>query len=193
MADAPPQATTVRGPRKDQARNRRRLLDAAREAFKDLGPDAGIDGIARRAGVGATTFYRHFPTKDDLVDALLDELSEAARNAAGRAAGSADGWTAFRTVFTRGCVPHEEDLALFDTLCRTGPRAAERGLRATVELIGPVVERARREGLLRADATVEDIAAFMRMADSAASAGQRRRAHDVLLAGLRSRGGADDA
>ncbi|MFI1258478.1 TetR/AcrR family transcriptional regulator [Streptomyces netropsis] len=192
MADAP-QATTVRGPRKDQARNRRRLLDAAREAFKDQGPDAGIDGIARRAGVGATTFYRHFPTKDDLVDALLDELSEGSREAAEHAAGITDGWTAFRTVFTQGCVPHEEDLALFDILCRTSARAAERGRRATVELIGPVVERARSEGLLRGDATVEDIAAFMRMADSAASAGQRRRAHDVLLAGLRSRGGAADA
>lgn len=176
---------TTRAPRKDQLRNRRRLLDAARAAFGEHGPDLSIEAIARSAGVGATTFYRHFPTKEELVFQLLEDLAEGARQVAAEAAEIPDDWQAFCTVFTRGCALDPEGLQLFDALCRTGAQAAEHGRQISAGLITPVAERARRSGQLRRDVTAEDVAAFMRMADSAATEHQRRIAHDVMLAGLR--------
>jgi AcrR family transcriptional regulator len=179
-------ATSPRAPRKDQVRNRQRLLDAARLAFAEQGPDLSIEAIARTAGVGATTFYRHFPTKDDLVLQLLEDLTRGACQVAEEAAAVADDWEAFCTVFTRGCVLDDAGLRLFDALCRTSPQAAERGRTLTASLITPVADRARRSGRLRGDVTTEDVTAFMRMADSASTPGQRERAHEVMLAGLRS-------
>jgi AcrR family transcriptional regulator len=176
---------TIRAPRKDQLRNRRRLLDAARAAFSEHGPDLSIEAIARSAGVGATTFYRHFPTKEDLVFELLEDLAQGARQVAAEAAEIADDWQAFATVFTKGCVLDTEGLRLFDALCRTSAQAAEHGCRISADLVTPVAERARRGGQLRPDVTAEDVALFMRMADSAATDHQRSIAHDIMLAGLR--------
>ena len=177
---------TTRAPRKDQLRNRRRLLDAARAAFGEHGPDLSIETVARSAGVGATTFYRHFPTKEDLVFQLLEDLAEGARQVAAEAARIPDDWQAFCTVFSKGCALDPEGLRLFDALCRTSAQAAEHGRRISNELIIPVAERARRSGQLRRDVTAEDVAAFMRMADSVATEHQRRVAQDVMLAGLRN-------
>lgn len=59
--------------RADAVRNRRRVLDAARTAFEQSGVTASLDDVARAAGVGAGTLYRHFPTRDHLVLAVIDE------------------------------------------------------------------------------------------------------------------------
>ncbi|WP_308126241.1 TetR/AcrR family transcriptional regulator [Nonomuraea ceibae] len=176
-------------PRKDQERNRRRLLDAAREAFMERGGGVSVEEIARRAGVGATTFYRHFPAKDDLVDALLHELGQGAREVAARAATEPDPWQAFELVFMEACVLSEHDLALFDLLSRVSPSSADKGRAVTAQVIGPLVERAQAAGALREDVTVEDVAAFMRMADGTAPAERRRKALQVLLAGLATHAG----
>jgi AcrR family transcriptional regulator len=73
---------TSRRPRADSLRNRERLLDAAKTAFADLGADAALEEIARRAGLGIGTLYRHFPTRDALLAAVyrreVEQLSEAA-------------------------------------------------------------------------------------------------------------------
>ena len=73
---------TRRGMRADAARNRELLLDAALRAFAEDGADATLDGIAKAAGVGIGTLYRHFPTRESLVEAVyrneLDRLCEAA-------------------------------------------------------------------------------------------------------------------
>jgi len=60
---------TVRSPRSDAMRNRARLVAAAAEAFAERGVDASLEDVARRAGVGIGTLYRHFPTRDALVEA----------------------------------------------------------------------------------------------------------------------------
>jgi AcrR family transcriptional regulator len=57
--------------RADAKRNRDRLVEVAREVFREQGYDASLDLVAKRAGVGAGTLYRHFPTRDDLIDALM--------------------------------------------------------------------------------------------------------------------------
>ncbi|CDO05617.1 TetR/AcrR family transcriptional regulator [Mycolicibacterium cosmeticum] len=64
---------TSRPLRADAARNRRLLLDAARAAFEQQGVTASLDDVARAAGVGPGTLYRHFPTRDHLVLAVIDE------------------------------------------------------------------------------------------------------------------------
>ncbi len=62
---------TARVPRIDAQRNRERILEAARDAFTQHGPEATLDDIARRAEVGPGTLYRHFPTRDDLIEAVF--------------------------------------------------------------------------------------------------------------------------
>jgi AcrR family transcriptional regulator len=76
------QPDTVRKPRADSLRNREQLLAAAKAAFAETGADAPLEEIARRAGVGIGTLYRHFPTRDALLAAVyrreVAQLSDSA-------------------------------------------------------------------------------------------------------------------
>ena len=67
--------------RADAQRNYDRIVEVAREVFREQGYDASLDLVAKRAGVGAGTLYRHFPTRDDLLDAIMqswvDRVDEA--------------------------------------------------------------------------------------------------------------------
>jgi len=65
-----PDEGVPRKPRADGQRNRERLLEAAKAAFADAGSDVSLEEIARRAGVGIGTLYRHFPTRDAIVEAV---------------------------------------------------------------------------------------------------------------------------
>lgn len=71
-----------RKPRADSLRNRERLIEAAKTAFADVGADVSFDEIARRAGVGIGTLYRHFPTRDAIIEAVyrreVHQLAESA-------------------------------------------------------------------------------------------------------------------
>ena len=70
-----------RKPRADSARNRQLLIDAAKAGFSSVGLDVSLEEIARRAGVGIGTLYRHFPTREAVVEAVyrreVEQLSEA--------------------------------------------------------------------------------------------------------------------
>ena len=72
-----------RKPRTDALRNRERLLEVAKEAFTRFGADASLDEIARQASVGAGTLYRHFPTRDALIESVyrseVEKLAATAR------------------------------------------------------------------------------------------------------------------
>ncbi len=65
----------VRPLRADAQRNYDKLVAAAREVFAERGAEGSLDEIAKRAGVGPGTLYRHFPTRDDLIDALMRDWS----------------------------------------------------------------------------------------------------------------------
>jgi AcrR family transcriptional regulator len=71
----------ARKPRADSARNRQLLIDAAKAGFSGVGLDVSLEEIARRAGVGIGTLYRHFPTREAVVEAVyrreVEQLSEA--------------------------------------------------------------------------------------------------------------------
>jgi AcrR family transcriptional regulator len=80
---------TARKPRADAARNRDRVLEAAKAVFSTGGPDASLEAVAKRAGVGIGTLYRHFPTREALFEAVyrreveqLSELAEQLKNEA---------------------------------------------------------------------------------------------------------------
>jgi len=84
-----PSAEPVRRPRADAVRNRERVLEAAKFVFSAGGPDASLEAVARRAGVGIGTLYRHFPTREALFEAVyrrevqqLVELAEALKSEA---------------------------------------------------------------------------------------------------------------
>lgn len=62
--------------RADAVRNREKLVQAARLVFAERGADCSLDEIAKRAGVGPGTLYRHFPTRDDLIDAMMRDWAE---------------------------------------------------------------------------------------------------------------------
>src|SRR5579871_2608627 len=75
--------TTVRKPRTDAQRNRERILEVAKQAFTRSGANASLDDIAKQAGVGPGTLYRHFPTRDELLEAVyrseVEKLAAAER------------------------------------------------------------------------------------------------------------------
>lgn len=68
--------STERRTRKDAQHNRAHILEVARQAFTSVGVEVSMDGIAKQAGVGSGTLYRHFPNKDALLAALLDAHHE---------------------------------------------------------------------------------------------------------------------
>src|ERR1700758_285688 len=74
-------AVEARKPRADSARNRQLLIDAAKAGFSEVGPNVSLEEIARRAGVGIGTLYRHFPTREAVVEAVyrreVEQLADA--------------------------------------------------------------------------------------------------------------------
>jgi AcrR family transcriptional regulator len=82
-----PSQPVLRKPRTDAQQNRARILEAAKEAFTHSGATTSLDDIAKQAGVGPGTLYRHFPTRDALLEAVyrteVDKLAAAARHFAG--------------------------------------------------------------------------------------------------------------
>ncbi|GAA3720777.1 helix-turn-helix domain-containing protein [Streptomyces tremellae] len=140
-------------PRADALRNRERIVSAAREIFVEYGPEAPLDDIARRAGIGNATLYRHFAERSAL-------LVEVARSVMSRAAESAERAGAEEPdPFAALCrFAHEAVDERIGALCALlsdgfGPRRADldtERLRLT-ETVEAMMERARRAGRLRSD------------------------------------------
>src|SRR5258707_4517963 len=93
----------MRAPRKDVLRNRRRVVAAARAAFVQLGPDVSLEEIARRAGVGATTLYRHFADREALAEADPQDLNAAGRHNSDLAPATSHPLEAVRQLVTMSC------------------------------------------------------------------------------------------
>jgi AcrR family transcriptional regulator len=178
--------------RADAIANRRRVLAAAREVFAEQGVEASTEEIARRAGVGAGTVFRHFPTKRDLVErALVEHLDELAGQA--RAAAASDD----PVVALRGLVAEMAEHAP-TKIAMAGHLLADGGLegsaRAAAERMGAVtaevLARAQATGRIRRDVGVAEIHFLVRgiaQAQAFLPVGPevRRRAVEVLLDGLR--------
>src|SRR5919204_4224438 len=100
-----------REPRSDARRNRKRVIKAARECMARDGLDAQIEEIARRAKVGVGTVYRHFNTKDELVEALAFERFERLRELALEALEHKDPWESFEGFMRASARIQTEDRA----------------------------------------------------------------------------------
>jgi len=176
-------------PRADAVRNRQRVLSAARDAFAEEGPGVSLDDVARRAGVGAGTVHRHFPTKDALFAAViagrLHELTEAGSDLAG----AADPGAAFAGFFRRMAAEAAQNLALSAVLTDPGEAilAAGRDLEAAVAVL---LRRAQAAGAVRADVTTEELHAIIAGAvvmEQRLPAASKGRGLQLLIDGLAAR------
>jgi AcrR family transcriptional regulator len=156
-------APDLRPLRADARRNRERVLKAARVVFAERGRDAQIDDIARRAKVGVGTVYRHFPTKEALIEALVLDAFGAITAVARAALAVEDPWEAFEHVMWRGAEIMASDRALTEVMA-SEPGVSEAAAPLQAELAGVTKElmrRARASGQLRPDAMVDDIPMLM--------------------------------
>jgi AcrR family transcriptional regulator len=152
-------ATGQRQQRQDARRNRERLLAAARIEFAEGGVEVPMEAVARRAGVGVGTLYRHFPGRTKLLVALWLARQSALAEAAREALNADDAWDGFCRMMREGAALHVRETTFADAARRrvgADPEVARKRAEVMV-LIEAVVERARREGGLRADIVAEDI------------------------------------
>src|ERR1700750_1772403 len=177
--------------RADARRNRERILEAARYACPEHGASVQIDDVARGAGVGVGTVYRHFPTKDALIEALVAEKFRVTRDNLREALEIEDPWDAFPEGLRRNAEVMAADAGLRDALIRLGPGGVHSGeARDELDALGArPVEHARAAGVLRDDVTVQDIGALMGgLCTSMAHPELDWRRHlELLLDGLRAR------
>jgi AcrR family transcriptional regulator len=168
------------------------VLAAARETFAEYGLAAQVDDVAARAGVGVGTVYRHFPTKEALVEAVAAagyaEICDIARDSFG----NEDPWEAFSDFMWRGARLHREDRAQCE-LNTTRPDVIRRVAGGKHELLGLVtklIERGQAASAIRADLSADD----MPMIWCSVGAAQQHSEGDgwerylaVVLDGLRAR------
>ena len=143
--------------RADALRNYEKLVAAGREAFTEAGRSASLEDIARRAGVGIGTLYRHFPTRADLVQAIYVDEVEALSQSAEELAGL-EPWDALTAWLGRfvGYVATKQALA--DELFAVADAAVFAGCRAMLQAAGePLLERAQEAGVVRPDVTIDEV------------------------------------
>jgi len=188
------QATGPRGKRRSDAqRNHTLLVAAAREVFAERGGEAPLDEIARRAGLGIGTLYRHFPTREALVEAIFAERVDEFRAVGEAAIAETDAWVGLVEFLEATLELQSGDRLLKEILLRHPPgegRLAETRLDFS-RLFEQVLARAHQQGVLRPDFAVPDLAlvlwSFAPVIDATAAIAPnvwRRHLH-WLLDGLR--------
>jgi AcrR family transcriptional regulator len=145
--------------RADARRNYDRLIAAAREAFTEADRSASLEDIARRAGVGIGTLYRHFPTRADLIEAVyVEEVEAVCRSASGLA--DKDPWDALVSWLHRVVAYMTTKQALAEELFAARDRDAEPFKSCRTAFVGagvPLLERAQAAGVVRADMTFDEL------------------------------------
>jgi AcrR family transcriptional regulator len=187
--EAPTQTLITRPKRADARRNYEKVLAAARVAFAEGGESTALEEIARRAGVGIGTLYRHFPNRQALLEALyLDEVEEVCRSAT--ELDGSDPWEELSGWFerfiaylaTKRALSHEllnyldRDAALFQ-VCRASLFAAGE----------PLLKRAQEAGVVRTDVEFPEIMQMVMGIAKVPAADPRQTEHMLRIAldGLR--------
>src|SRR5918992_963552 len=153
------QTLLVRPKRADARRNYEKVLAAARQAFAEGGESTALEEIARRAGVGIGTLYRHFPNRQALVEALyVGEVEEVCRSAA--EVEDTDPWEALSNWFERfiGYIATKQALAneLLNYLDTDAP-LFKASRTALFEAGEPLLRRAQEAGVVRADVGIAEV------------------------------------
>jgi AcrR family transcriptional regulator len=180
--------------RSDARRNRERLIVSARELFAKRGGDVSVEEITQHAGVGMGTLYRHFPTKEELIDAVLVDAFAGIVDAAERALDEDDAWAGFTGFLEYAVGLHVKNRGLKDVLALRSPGAKHtQAMRERMRpLLRRMIERAQEQGTLRADFTPEDLPVVFwtsaRVIDTTAKVAPEywRRYLSLFLDGLRA-------
>ncbi|PWG09080.1 TetR family transcriptional regulator [Streptomyces sp. V2] len=183
--------TQVKPMRADARRNYERLLKAAAEAFAEHGEHASLDDIAKRAGVGSGTLYRHFPTRQALLEAAYLDRMEALGLRADELGDGLPPGRALAEWLHELCVVTIQVRGMRALLgsAVTGANASVCGTRMK-EAAGRLVERAQEAGFLRGDLSAVDVLLLAHGVATAAELGQEEgqvgRYVEVLVAGMRA-------
>ena len=181
-----------RKPRRDALRNRERILEVAKGAFTRHGADASLDDIAKQAGVGAGTLYRHFPTRDALIEAVyrseVEKLAAAADGFAD-AMSPVEALRAWLLLFVDYIAAKHIIAPALNSLAG-GPSRLYEGSRSLVQgAIDELVKRAKKSGDVRRDIDASDLLRAVIGVSYVSSGGDwqqsARRLVDVLIAGSR--------
>ncbi|MCP2323192.1 AcrR family transcriptional regulator [Hamadaea flava] len=151
--------------RSDAARNRGRLLETAAGLIAERGSDVDVREIARRAEVGMGTLYRHFPTKEALLDAALEHVFTSWAEQA-TAARTGQAWLDLSYFLGDALTRQTASPGLLDAYCQALPGQAGNTARQHCRqqvgpLISELVNAARESGELRTDVTAEDISLLL--------------------------------
>ena len=163
-ADPVPAEGEARPRRADARRNRARLLEVAHEVFAAEGLSVPIDEIARRAGVGPGTIYRHFATKEALFQAVMQSRVDALVAAARALREADDAGAAFFDFFTTMIMEATGNKALAECIATEGLEFEMDDAATPHELeraIDELLRRAQQSGAVRADIGSHDIKALL--------------------------------
>jgi AcrR family transcriptional regulator len=184
----------VRKPRADAKRNRVRLLETAKAAFAEKGSDASLDEIARSAGVGAGTLYRHFPTRDALVEAVYRNETEQLVAAADRLAKRHPPVTALRewlSLFVDYIATKHGMYEVLNSIVGGTSDLYSASTAQMTQTIARLVERAVASADIHLDLDPLDLLRALAGVANLASGpdGERaaKRLIDILIAGIRAR------
>lgn len=191
---------TGRPLRSDARRNRIAVLNAAQEVFAEHGPSASVEEIARHAGVGVGTVYRHFPGKKALFEAIIVDRYERLAAEADALGSADDAGAAFFGLFTRMVEESATKKAFAEMLARAGvdveATTSDVGQRLR-QRFGTLLARAQELGAVRDDVGVDDVVAVLAGMCLAAertnwTASTKARALCVAIDGLRHRPAPDE-
>jgi AcrR family transcriptional regulator len=178
--------------RRDAELNRRRLMVAAREVFRERGLAATLDDVARHAGLGVGTAYRHFANKEELVDAVFEDMIDRVEASAREAAADPDPWHGLASSLEKVCELQAHDRGLREVMLGTGKAAQRHALvdRRIKPLVDPLIARAKEQGALRADMEPLDLPMIQLMVaavtDQTGEPDLWRRYLRLLLDGMRT-------
>lgn len=151
--------TAPRTLRKDAARNRERLLDAARELFAENGLDVTLNDIAHHAGVGVGTAYRRFANKEEVIDALFDESLAEVAAMVHEALAEPDAWRGLTCYLERSLdtLLHNRALSQIMNSPALGDQRAAEARDRIAPLLQRLVDRAKAESVVRSDFEQSDL------------------------------------
>ena len=181
-----------RKPRADGQRNRERILDVAKEAFARHGANASLDDIAKQAVVGPGTLYRHFPTREELLQAVyraeLEKLAEAEQKFTQTMAPT-DALRAWLLLFVDAIAAKQLIAPALNTLLGDPKRVFETSYAKMHQAIRALVKRGVESGDIRSDLDPVDLLRALIGVSNVASAPDwqpsARRLVDILIAGSR--------
>ena len=185
-------STTARKPRTDAVRNRERILEVAKAAFTRQGANASLEEIAKQAGVGTGTLYRHFPTRDALIEGVYRNEVEKLAAAASHFAKKMSPIEALRAwmLLLVDHIAAKHIIAPALNSIVGGPSRLYEGSRTTIQgAIDELVKRAKRSGDLRRDLDAYDLLRALIGVSHVGSGADwqqsARRLVDILIAGSR--------